>query len=32
MVMAERLLVEPDLKFIKDLGILGGDDLKKCYQ
>jgi quinone-modifying oxidoreductase, subunit QmoC len=30
--MAERLLVEPDLKFIKDLGILGGDDLKKCYQ
>ena len=30
--MAERLLVEPDLKFIKELGILGGDDLKKCYQ
>ncbi|MCK7469520.1 MAG: hypothetical protein MZU95_00985 [Desulfomicrobium escambiense] len=25
-------MVEPDLKFIKDLGILGGEDLKKCYQ
>jgi quinone-modifying oxidoreductase subunit QmoC len=30
--MAERILIEPDLGFIKDLGILGGEDLKKCYQ
>jgi quinone-modifying oxidoreductase, subunit QmoC len=30
--MTERLRVEPDLGFIKDLGILGGEDLKKCYQ
>jgi quinone-modifying oxidoreductase subunit QmoC len=30
--MAERLLVEPDLDFIKDVGILGGEDVKKCYQ
>jgi quinone-modifying oxidoreductase, subunit QmoC len=32
MGMTERLLVEPDLNFIKDVGILGGEDLKKCYQ
>jgi quinone-modifying oxidoreductase subunit QmoC len=30
--MTERLIVEPDLDFIKDVGILGGEDLKKCYQ
>jgi quinone-modifying oxidoreductase subunit QmoC len=32
MGMTERLVVEPDLNFIKDVGILGGEDLKKCYQ
>jgi quinone-modifying oxidoreductase subunit QmoC len=30
--MAERVLIEPDLKFIKDVGIVGGEDVKKCYQ
>jgi quinone-modifying oxidoreductase subunit QmoC len=30
--MTERLIVEPDLDFIKNVGILGGEDLKKCYQ
>jgi quinone-modifying oxidoreductase subunit QmoC len=30
--MAERLVIEPDLNFIKEVGILGGEDLKKCYQ
>jgi quinone-modifying oxidoreductase subunit QmoC len=30
--MTERLVVEPDLDFIKQVGILGGEDLKKCYQ
>jgi quinone-modifying oxidoreductase subunit QmoC len=30
--MTERLVVEPDLNFIKEVGILGGEDLKKCYQ
>jgi quinone-modifying oxidoreductase subunit QmoC len=25
-------VIEPDLNFIKDVGILGGEDLKKCYQ
>jgi quinone-modifying oxidoreductase subunit QmoC len=30
--MTERLVIEPDLDFIKDVGILGGEDLKKCYQ
>ena len=30
--MAERYLVEPDLDFIKEVGALGGEDLKKCYQ
>jgi len=32
MGMTQRLVVEPDLNFIKDVGILGGEDLKKCYQ
>ena len=30
--MTERLVIEPDLNFIKEVGILGGEDLKKCYQ
>jgi quinone-modifying oxidoreductase subunit QmoC len=30
--MSERYLVEPDLSFIEEVGALGGDDLKKCYQ
>jgi quinone-modifying oxidoreductase subunit QmoC len=30
--MAEKILVEPDVDFIKQLGALGGDSLKKCYQ
>jgi len=30
--MTERLVIEPDLNFIKQVGILGGEDLKKCYQ
>jgi quinone-modifying oxidoreductase subunit QmoC len=30
--MSERYLVEPDLNFIEEVGALGGDDLKKCYQ
>ena len=30
--MTERLVIEPDLQFIKDVGILGGEDVKKCYQ
>ena len=30
--MAERYVVEPDLEFIKAVGALGGEDLKKCYQ
>jgi quinone-modifying oxidoreductase subunit QmoC len=30
--MTERLVVEPDLNFIKEVGILGGEDLKRCYQ
>jgi quinone-modifying oxidoreductase subunit QmoC len=30
--MTERLVIKPDLDFIKDVGILGGEDLKKCYQ
>jgi quinone-modifying oxidoreductase subunit QmoC len=25
-------MIEPDLNFIRDVGILGGEDLKKCYQ
>ncbi len=30
--MAEKILVEPDVDFIKQLGELGGESLKKCYQ
>jgi quinone-modifying oxidoreductase subunit QmoC len=30
--MAETYILEPDLNFIKDVGALGGEDLKKCYQ
>ena len=30
--MAEPYMIEPDVNFIKEIGILGGDDLKKCYQ
>lgn len=30
--MTERLMIEPDLNFIREVGILGGEDLKKCYQ
>lgn len=30
--MAETYLIEPDLEFIKEVGALGGEDLKKCYQ
>ena len=30
--MAEKILVEPDVDFIKQLGELGGETLKKCYQ
>jgi quinone-modifying oxidoreductase subunit QmoC len=30
--MTEAYLIEPDLNFIKEVGALGGEDLKKCYQ
>jgi quinone-modifying oxidoreductase subunit QmoC len=30
--MAETYMIEPDLNFIKEVGALGGADLKKCYQ
>jgi quinone-modifying oxidoreductase subunit QmoC len=30
--MAETIMLEPDLGFIKDVSKLGGGDLKKCYQ
>ena len=30
--MSDRYVVEPDLAFIKELGELGGDSLKKCFQ
>lgn len=30
--MAEKILLEPDVDFIKQLGSLGGESLKKCYQ
>ena len=30
--MADAYLIEPDLDFIKQVGALGGEDLKKCYQ
>src|SRR6056297_330380 len=32
MEMAEKILVEPDVDFIKQLGELGGESLKKCFQ
>jgi quinone-modifying oxidoreductase subunit QmoC len=30
--MANQKMIEPDLDFIKEIGVLGGSDLKKCYQ
>ena len=30
--MADTYVIEPDLDFIKQVGALGGEDLKKCYQ
>ena len=30
--MAEAQVLEPDLNFIREVGALGGEDLKKCYQ
>jgi quinone-modifying oxidoreductase subunit QmoC len=30
--MAQTYVIEPDLDFIKEIGVLGGADLKKCYQ
>ncbi len=30
--MADAYLIEPDLDFINQVGALGGEDLKKCYQ
>jgi len=30
--MSETYLVEPDVGFIKEVGKLGGQDLKKCFQ
>jgi len=30
--MAETMMLEPDVGFIKEVGKLGGGDLKKCYQ
>lgn len=30
--MADVQILEPDLNFIREIGALGGEDLKKCYQ
>jgi quinone-modifying oxidoreductase, subunit QmoC len=30
--MAEPYIIESDINFIKEIGVLGGEDLKKCYQ
>ena len=30
--MADTMVVEPDVSFIREVGKLGGGDLKKCYQ
>jgi quinone-modifying oxidoreductase subunit QmoC len=30
--MADQHLIQPDVNFIREIGILGGEDLKKCYQ
>ncbi len=30
--MANAIVVEPDVSFIKEVGKLGGGDLKKCFQ
>jgi quinone-modifying oxidoreductase, subunit QmoC len=30
--MADVQILEPDLDFIRKIGALGGEDLKKCYQ
>ncbi len=30
--MTDKYLIEPDVNFIKDVGELGGDTLKKCFQ
>jgi len=30
--MAETYMLEPDVNFIRDVGKLGGGDLKKCFQ
>lgn len=30
--MADVQILEPDLNFIREVGALGGEDLKKCYQ
>jgi quinone-modifying oxidoreductase, subunit QmoC len=32
MNMTDTYVIEPDLAFIKEVGALGGEDLKKCYQ
>jgi quinone-modifying oxidoreductase, subunit QmoC len=32
MIMAGKYLVEPDMEFIKEIGQLGGESVKKCFQ